>query len=124
MRRREVLLGIGAAVVAASSPSAQPGTAQVGVLFPGGAAAMNDRMSPFRQGVFSTAGRNDTPVEIVGRAAEGNPEQLPALAAGLVTSGGRATLAVSPPAVRAVRNATRTIPIVAHDLETDPVANG
>jgi putative ABC transport system substrate-binding protein len=63
-------------------------------------------------------------VEIVGRAAEGNPARLPALAAELVTSGVRAILAVSPPAVRAARNATRTIAIVAHDLETDPVANG
>lgn len=124
MRRREVILGLGAAAAAVSSPSAQPGATQVGVLFPGGAAAMNGRMPPFREGVFSTASRKDTTVEIVGRAAEGNPGRLPALAAELVNSGVRAILAVSPAAVRAARDATSTIPIVAHDLESDPVANG
>ncbi len=124
MNRREVLLGIGASLAAASSPGAQPGPAQVGVLFPGGAAAMNGRMPPFREGMFPTAGRNDTAVEIVGRAAEGNPGRLPALAAELVNAGVRAILAVSPAAVRAAREATTTIPIVAHDLESDPVANG
>ena len=33
-------------------------------------------------------------------------------------------VAVSPSAVRAASNATTTLPIVAHDLETDPVASG
>jgi putative ABC transport system substrate-binding protein len=124
VKRRGVILGIGASLAAASSPIAQPGPAQVGVLFPGGAAAMNGRMPPFREGLFSTGSPNATTVEIVGRAAEGNPGRLPALASELVNSGVRAILAVSPAAVRAARDATATIPIVAHDLESDPVANG
>ena len=124
MKRRGVILGIGASLAAASSPIAQPGPAQVGVLFPGGAAAMNGRMPPFREGLFSTGSPNATTIEIVGRAAEGNPGRLPALASELVNSGVRAILAVSPAAVRAARDATATISIVAHDLESDPVANG
>jgi putative ABC transport system substrate-binding protein len=116
MRRREVILGMGAAVAGASSSIAQSRPAsRVGVLFPGGGAAMNLRMQAFREGVFP-AGRNDPDIEIVARAAEGNPGRLPALASELVRSDVRAILAVSPAAVRAARGATATVPIVAHDL--------
>ena len=84
---------------------------------------MNLRLEVFREGVFSGAS-NDPEIEIVPRAAEGHPSRLPALAAELVRSDVRAILAVSPAAVRAARGATATIPIVAHDLESDPIANG
>jgi putative ABC transport system substrate-binding protein len=60
----------------------------------------------------------------VARLAEGVPSRLPALASELVATGVGAILAVSPAAVRAARDATATIPIVAHDLESDPIANG
>ncbi|MFL5227973.1 MAG: ABC transporter substrate-binding protein [Microvirga sp.] len=81
-------------------------------------------MPPFRDGVFSAAAPANPDVEIVSRVAAGNPGRLPALATELVGMGVRAILAVSPAAVRAARNATATIPIVAHDLESDPIANG
>jgi len=81
-------------------------------------------MPPFRDGVFSAAAAVNPDIEIVSRIAAGNPGRLPALAAELVAMGVRAILAVSPAAVRAARNATATIPIVAHDLESDPIANG
>ena len=80
-------------------------------------------MPPFRDGLFSAAAVNPD-IEIVSRIAAGNPGRLPALATELVAMGVRAILAVSPAAVRAARNATATIPIVAHDLESDPIANG
>ena len=81
-------------------------------------------MPPFRDGVFSAAAAVNPDIEIVSRVAAGNPGRLPALATELVGMGVRAILAVSPAAVRAARNATATIPIVAHDLESDPIANG
>jgi putative ABC transport system substrate-binding protein len=119
-----VILGISAGIAGASPSIAQsrPGP-RVGVLFPGGAAAMNLRMQAFREGV-APAGRNDPDIEIVARTAEGNTGGLPALASELVRSDVRAILAVSPAAVRAAHGATATIPIVAHDLESDPIANG
>ena len=124
MRRREVLLGTGAALAIVASAAAQPRRPwQVGVLFPGGVAALNLRMPPFRDGIFS-AGGGDPEIVIATRLAEGHPDRLPALASELVASGVRAILAVSPAAVRAARAATATIPIIAHDLESDPVANG
>jgi putative tryptophan/tyrosine transport system substrate-binding protein len=81
-------------------------------------------MPPFRDGMFSAAAPVNPDIEIVSRLAAGNPGRLPALATELVAMGVRAILAVSPAAVRAARNATATIPIVAHDLESDPIANG
>ena len=85
---------------------------------------MKPRMPPFREGV-SGPGRTDGPaIEIVTRVADGDPSRFPALASELVKSKVSAILAVSPAGVRAARNATATIPIVAHDLESDPVANG
>src|SRR3954449_1429432 len=125
MRRREFLLGAGAGIAAASPSRAQPSARpQVGVLFPGGPAALELRMPPFRDGVFSAAAAVNPDIEIVSRVAAGDPGRLPALATELVGMGVRAILAVSPAAVRAARNATATIPIVAHDLESDPIANG
>ena len=53
-----------------------------------------------------------------------NNAQLPKLAKDLVRPGVRAILAVGPLALRAARTVTATIPIVALDLETDPVKAG
>jgi hypothetical protein len=109
MRRREFLLGAGAGIAAASPSRAQPSARpQVGVLFPGGQAALELRMPPFRDGMFSAAGPANPDIEIVSRIAAGNPGRLPALATELVAMGVRAILAVSAAAVRAARNATAT----------------
>ena len=58
------------------------------------------------------------------RSAKGQPELFPALAADLARLGPDVIFARGPEALRAAKNATRTIPIVAIDLETDPVVTG
>jgi putative ABC transport system substrate-binding protein len=58
------------------------------------------------------------------RVAKGVPERLPALAEELVRLHVDLIVATGPQAVRAAKTATRTIPIVAMDLETDPVRSG
>jgi len=58
------------------------------------------------------------------RWANGKPEQLPLLAQELVRLKVDVLVAVSPAAVRAAKSATGDIPIVAYDLETEPVASG
>jgi putative ABC transport system substrate-binding protein len=58
------------------------------------------------------------------RFAEGRPELLPRLAAELVRRPVDVLVAVGPAAVSAAREATGTIPIVAVDLESDPVQRG
>jgi len=54
----------------------------------------------------------------------GTPEQLPTLALELLRLNVDLILCVSSPAVRAAIDLPRTVPIVALDLETDPVASG
>src|SRR5256885_3780450 len=49
---------------------------------------------------------------------------LPALAMDLVTQRVDTILAAGPPAVQAARSATAAIPVIAIDLESDPVASG
>ena len=51
-------------------------------------------------------------------------EQYPDLAAQLVAAGVDVILAATPSAIEATTKATRTIPIVGVDLESDPVAKG
>jgi putative tryptophan/tyrosine transport system substrate-binding protein len=58
------------------------------------------------------------------RIANERLDQLPAMAADLVGQNVQAICAVAPPAVRAARDATSSIPIIAMDLESDPVGNG
>ena len=75
-------------------------------------------MVGFREGV----GAADA--EIVVRLANEQFDNLPAMALDLVEQNVKAILAASPPAVRAVSEATNSIPIIALDVESDPVANG
>ena len=58
------------------------------------------------------------------RFADGNPDRLPSLAADLVRVNVDIIVAVSPPAIRAARNATRTVPIVMAFSGIDPVKAG
>lgn len=57
------------------------------------------------------------------RSADDDPKRYPALAAELVGLGARVLIVIGPETIRAARNAS-TVPIVAIDLETDPVRAG
>jgi len=58
------------------------------------------------------------------RFAGGKPERYPGFAADLVRRKVDVLLAIGTPALRAARDATSAIPIVAFDLESDPVQAG
>jgi putative ABC transport system substrate-binding protein len=58
------------------------------------------------------------------RSADGNPEALAGLAQELVRLNAAVLCVFGPAAVRAAHAASRTVPIVALDLETDPVQAG
>ena len=58
------------------------------------------------------------------RSAIGGQDRLPGHAAELVRLKVDVIVAIGATAVRAAREATSTLPIVAYDLETDPVASG
>lgn len=97
---------------------------QVGFLYPGLAAAAVTRIDALREGLRAIGYGDADRVDILLRASEGNPAQLAPLAADLVERKVDVIVAASPSAVRAAKFATAVIPIIADDLESDPVGSG
>lgn len=58
------------------------------------------------------------------RSAEDDPRRVPALVRELIDLGVGALIAVGPATVNAASKATTTVPIVAIDLESDPIRSG
>jgi putative ABC transport system substrate-binding protein len=124
MKRREFIVALGgAAAMWPLSAVAQPARKwRIGFLHPGQSATVNNRIAAFREGLGAPVPGQDP--EIVVRIANERLDQLPAMAADLVGQNVQAICAVAPPAIRAARDATSSTPIIAMDLESDPVANG
>ena len=70
------------------------------------------------------AGFTEDQIELVLRAAEGDPKRIPPLVEEIVSRQVDIILAIGSGMVQAFRPATKTIPIVALDFESDPVASG
>jgi putative tryptophan/tyrosine transport system substrate-binding protein len=126
MRRRDFIkLVIGSGSAWPLSVSAQQSKSwRVGFLHPGQSALVSNRIVAFREGLSASTPKGAADAEIIVRLANEQFDRLPAMAMELVQQNVHAICAVSPPAVRAAREATKSIPIVAMDLESDPVANG
>jgi putative tryptophan/tyrosine transport system substrate-binding protein len=122
MIRRRVLVPALALPPVPARAQAQP--ARIGFLHPRLSSLVEPlRLTAVREGLADVA-RSNQPVEIVARVADGSAERLRAYARELAAARLDAIVAVSPSGVDAVRDATRTTPIIAVDLETDPVAAG
>lgn len=78
----------------------------------------------FEQTLRDVGWVNGQNVLIEFRFAEGRPGRLPALADELLALKVDVIYAADPYAIRALATATRTVPIVGYDLETDPVEAG
>jgi putative ABC transport system substrate-binding protein len=81
------------------------------------------RAASFGQGLLAGVGARQG-LQVISRIADEKTEQLPGMAADLVSLGVQVIAAVSPSAVHAAYSATKTVPIIAVDLESDPIANG
>jgi putative tryptophan/tyrosine transport system substrate-binding protein len=124
--RRDALVALGAGI--ASIPfaaRAQParGLPRLGVLHPASveASAVYKALLP---GLAERGYVNGKSIVLELRSGDGKRETLPALVAGLVRSSVDMLLVVGPAATKEAIAATRTIPIIAIDLESDPVQNG
>jgi putative ABC transport system substrate-binding protein len=96
------------------------GLRRVGVLFPG--ALGDERERRVIEGISSELGTEK--VTLVIKSAEGNVQLLSKYAGELVESRVDVILAIASGSLEAARKATQTIPIVALDLESDPIASG
>jgi putative ABC transport system substrate-binding protein len=124
VRRREVitLLGGAAAAWPVVVRAQQRAIPVIGFLIVRARATSGHLVTAFRQGLRETGYIEGDNVTIEYRFAEGHPDRLPALAAGLVESN-VAVMAVGPGADLAAKAATTTIPIV-FMTGVDPVNTG
>src|SRR5215469_16667451 len=127
MRRREFLRLLAGSAVAWPLAARAQQTSEIprfGFVYQGSQAAMALRVEAILSGLRVSGYAAPAQVETVARAAEGDPAQIAPLVAEVIAKNVRVIMASGPPVLRAARSATRTVPIVAIDLETDPVASG
>jgi putative ABC transport system substrate-binding protein len=127
MKRRQFLCAVGAVVgtwpLAARAQQTAP-VSRIGFLYPGVAAVAGTRIAALREGMRAIGYVDADRVEFLTRASEGDPAKLAPLAADLIDQKVNVIVPASPLAVRAAQSATSTIPVVAADLESDPVGSG
>ena len=124
MERRAFLAGAAALLAAPLAAGAQTAAkkARVGML---GSNPVDPALyEMFKQGLGELGYTEDHLVLIVREDAGDTPTRLPALAADLVGARPDVIFARGPVAVAAAVKASKTIPIVAIDLESDPIALG
>jgi len=128
MRRREVVAGLAGAAAAwpLAARAQQPGKVpKIGFLYP--VAASHVRINAILAGLREVGYREARQFELVSRIADGDFAKLSTLAAELIHQEVDVIIAVSTAAIRTAQAATATttpVPIIGHDLETDPVASG
>mgnify|MGYP001236347561 FL=1 len=127
MNRRDALISLCALGAAPFAVEAQQAGKvwRIGVLRPGpDDAVWRDNFAPFRQAMRELGFTEGTNLVIEYRVRPGKPEEILALANDLVRAKVDAILAIAPPGVSAAAKATTSIPIVANDMESDPIARG
>jgi putative ABC transport system substrate-binding protein len=122
--RRQFIAALGGAATWPLAARAQKGhLPQIGFLYPGVIAMTESRIAAVRDGMRAVNYADADKVPILARTAEGYPEKLTALMRELIDDKVDLIIAVSPSSVRAAQAATSTIPVIANDLESDPVAS-
>jgi putative ABC transport system substrate-binding protein len=120
MRRRTLLASL-SAWPAIARAQAMP---RVGFLHPGKVDPSNMRLATFADGLRSKGYTDGKTVSIVIRAAEFDSSRIAQYAAELIDSKVDVLFAIGSKVIQESRQRTSTIPIVALDLESDPVASG
>src|SRR5690349_17130888 len=97
---------------------------RVGFVYAGSKAAAAVRIEAILSGLRVSGYAPPAQIEIVARTAEGDPAQIAPLVAEVIAKNVNVFIVNGPVVLHAAHLATRTIPIIALDLETDPVAGG
>jgi putative tryptophan/tyrosine transport system substrate-binding protein len=121
--RRRTLLAAWLALPTAPA-LAQQTPREIGFLHPGTPAAATFRLSAFAEGLRQQGFVEGRTVTVVARWAAHDPAKLGAAIEEFIKRGVSIITAVGRPAVVLAHGASTTIPIVALDLESDPVQSG
>src|SRR5262245_22528352 len=127
IRRREFirLLGGAAAAWPQLARAQQPSkVSRIGFLFPGTVAIAPIRIAAFREGLRAAGYREPEQIELIIRVTGGDPTRVAPMARELVERNVDILVPLSPAAVRATTSLTSTIPILAFDLDSDPIGSG
>src|SRR5271169_2068285 len=98
--------------------------AVIGFLHPGFPESGSPALEALREGLRDVGYVEGETVKIEARWARGKPEILPQLTQELIQLHADVLLPMARPSIEAARAATTVLPIVANDLESDPVASG
>ena len=126
MRRRTFVAGLAATAGFPSAALAQASGAvpEIALLYTGPMASAEARAKMVRDDLGGDGFVEGKNFAVSISVAKNNSEELPKIARSLNRPSVKVILAIGPGAVRAAHEATTTIPIVAIDLETDPVREG
>jgi putative tryptophan/tyrosine transport system substrate-binding protein len=126
MRRREFLGTIGVVTAWPMVGRAQQAATapRVGFLYPGPKAVATARIDSILKGVRESGYAAPAQIEIVLRTTEGDPTRTAQLAAEILQARVDVLFAIGREVLDAFRSTTSTVPIVAMDLESDPVGSG
>jgi ABC-type uncharacterized transport system substrate-binding protein len=127
VKRREFISLLGGAaaawpLVAHAQQQAQK-VPVIGFLHPGFSDAGSPVFDALREGLREGGYVEGDSVKLEARWAHGRPELLPQLTQELIQQRPAILVATARPSIEAARAATTTIPILANDLESDPVAS-
>jgi putative ABC transport system substrate-binding protein len=125
MERRTFIAGLAATAGARLAP-AQPvaKVPVIGFLHPGAPDSGAPSFHALREGLRDAGFGAHEAIKIEARWARGKPEALTQLAQELVQLRVAVLAATARPSIEAARAATKDLPIVVNDLESDPVASG
>lgn len=129
MRRRNFLALLGGAIAEPSiwsiaACAQQPSIPVIGFLHPGFPDSSAPSFDALRKGLRDAGLGADEAIKIEARWARGKPEMLAQMAQELVQLRVALLVVTARPSIEAARAATNELPIVANDLESDPVASG
>jgi putative tryptophan/tyrosine transport system substrate-binding protein len=126
MKRRTFVAGLAATAGFPSAALAQAASSvpEIALFYTGPMASAEARARMVRDDLGADGFVDGKSFAVSISVASNNGDELHKLAKGLVRPGVKVILAIGPGAVKAAQAATTTIPIVAVDLETDPVREG